>query len=134
MNDIKVIKWTFADDPQYPESDYKDAELDRCYETAIVECLREHGYKFDGVVHQRSRFGTPVMSDGVKYTCTLRQWGSLMAEARENEGFWAYTEWAWSNPIEFDRVLPDPYDWYDNEEDLVAQELRWKQSLSKKIR
>ena len=57
-----------------------------------------------------------------------------MAEALENEGFWAYTEWAWSNPKEFDRVLPDPYDWYDNEEDLVAQELRWKQSLSKKIR
>ena len=107
----RVIKWTHWENPEYPEVDCKTEEESREYESAIIESIREHGYRFFGESHQRHPYGVPVFDDGTRYETTFRHWGRLMAEALGIEGEYAYVIWAFRAPSDEKEVFPDPKDW-----------------------
>ena len=55
------------------------------------------------------------MSDGVRYTCSFRHWGDIMARALGIEGDFAYVEWAFGWKNEEEPVFPKPEDWGETE-------------------
>lgn len=126
MNNLTVIKWTFWDDPAYDEAEWTDDATDRSRDLAVVEALKEHGYRFNGTDHQHYRFGTPVLSDGRKYTVSMRHWGSLIAAALGDFDSFGYAAWAWTYSKDEKIVYPQPSDWEESEESLQAQKERWK--------
>lgn len=108
----KVVKWTHWEDSRYPEVKWIGNWDDmRAYEMAIIEAIREHGYRMKGESHQRHPYGVPVFDDGTRYETTFRRWGSLMAEALGIEGEHAYVTWAFCVPPNETEVFPDPKDW-----------------------
>ena len=108
----KVVKWTHWDDSRYPEVEWTGNWDDmRVYELAIIEAIREHGYRMKGESHQRHPYGVPVFDDGTRYEVSFRHWGELMAAALGIEGEHAYVTWAFCVPPNEKEVFPDPKDW-----------------------
>lgn len=108
----KVVKWTHWDDSRYPEIKWTGNWDDmRVYELAIIEAIREHGYRMKGESHQRHPYGVPVFDDGTRYEVSFRHWGELMAKALGIEGEHAYVTWAFCVPPNEKEVFPDPKDW-----------------------
>lgn len=99
---FQVIGWTDFQDETYPEHDGESGAVDR----AVVDALREGGYRFDGAAHQYQDSGTPVLSDGTRACYSMRAWGATMADALSvpNDDGMAYM------------------DWYIDEEDLLREE------------
>ena len=122
---LKVVKWTFWGDPEYPEAAWTNETEDRLYEEAVVRAVKEHGYRFTGTEHQRAEYGTPVLNDGKQYNVSMRHWGRIMAEVLGLTGEYDYAIWAWWGSDEQGSIMPDPTEW--GEEDLETHTERWQQ-------
>ena len=125
---IRVIGWTY-----YSDSDYPDMEITNGKHHAVIDEIRKHQYLFSGFSHEE-RFGcTPVFNDGSKGSWSQRGWGSLMAEAYEEEGMYAYSAYTYElnnevYPKDYvdNSLIEDPNSLYeeyeiiiDNEEDFL---------------
>ena len=75
----KVIGWINYDDETYPEM--PDGSWDELCEVtkAVVENIKENKYRFGGIYHQVGAAGVPVLNNGMKYICSARFWGDIMA-------------------------------------------------------
>ena len=121
----RVIRWTFFEDELYPETEWPISDKEeRDYEQAVIQAIRDNGYRITGFAHQGDRFCTPVFDDGKRYCCTFRQWGGLMAEALGLGGEYAYARWAWAAPEK--EKHPDQRDWNEDPGVLSAQAARWE--------
>lgn len=113
---MKIVGWTWAEDPQYkemfPPGEGTFEEFDAAREIVIKE-LRDKGYKFTGYYHQGGDFGVPVFDTGEKLVCSYRTWGGIMADAYpeevDNSDGFGYTEWAWITDREM--ILPSEDDY-----------------------
>ena len=104
INKLKVTGWTNYDDERYENirdniSDYKEVkELKKI----VADDIKEKGYKFSGFNHQYHSHGTPILNEKYKFTCSMREWGDIMAIAynpKYNEDDMAYVLWAWNPPV-----------------------------------
>lgn len=73
---------------------------DDCYK-AVVECIRENGYHFNGNDHQNAPWGCPIIDNKYIVCLSMRSWGGIMAEAYpdeiDNSDGYGYVKWAWSD-------------------------------------
>lgn len=104
---LEVIGWTHWDNKKYP-----DSRGGKAAERAVINAIREGGYRFGGDTHQQSRSGVPVFNDGTKAKWSMRGWGEIMAKALEldDSSGMAHTSWYMSllhKPEEI--VLPKAY-------------------------
>jgi len=112
MNEkLEVVKWTFWQDKRY-----KERILDPEHLEAILENMRQHGYRLNGYHHQQYEYGVPVFNDGTKYNVSMRTWGDVMAKLLGIEGEMSYLTWAWTVPEDSNPVLPRPEEWGEKEE------------------
>ena len=111
---MQVIRWTYWSDETYPDAE-PDEEMEKVYEEAIVQAIREHGYRFSGPAHQHHPYTVPVMSDGVRYACGFRRWGMIMAKALNIPGDHAYLVWAFDMSEGQEPKYPKPEDWGETE-------------------
>lgn len=90
----KVIGWTNYDNEKYPCFDGSNDEYAAAY-SAVVDEIREKGYRFSGDYHQWGESGSPVLNDGTLFILSMRGWGALMSEAVEpdNSDSMAYMNW-----------------------------------------
>lgn len=99
----EVIGWTSYDDPDYATFEEKSPEEYLAARLAVIEDVRQKGYSFGGDSHQNVAFCTPVLNDGRKFCCSMREWGALMAEAlREPKDDISYMIWYMDIEIEYD--------------------------------
>ena len=84
MSDIKVIGWT-SFDSKFPSKNYDVVELEDVI-SAILDEIAENNYIFSGEEHQYGMTGVPVLSDGTGFRCSMRCWGSLMAQVYDGPG------------------------------------------------
>lgn len=90
MNIYKVIGWTDWSSQEYPEH-----KVSIAVDLAVIECIRNNGYRFGGDSHQYREGCCPVLNDGTKACYSLRGWGSIMSSALnidDSDGY-AYMEW-----------------------------------------
>ncbi len=88
---LEVIGWTYDTNRRYPlHSGHSGAVL-----RAVVNALREGGYKFGGNSHEDAMTGTPVLNDGTRVCYSWRGWGGVMAKALNlrNEDGYSYMSW-----------------------------------------
>lgn len=91
---FQVIGWTYYED-DYPVHQGDEESVIR----AVIEAIREGGFKFGGNSHDSALSGVPVLNDGTMACFSWRTWGGIMAEALElpNENGMAYTVWYMDN-------------------------------------
>ena len=117
---MKIIKWVKGFDDSgkgnprllYPDlwasCENKPSEererLMREAENAVIDCIRRNGFKFGGSYHQYGDFGMPMFEDGTVYLCSMRHWGSIMAEAWnvEDKRGYGYVMFAWEGDMSDD--------------------------------
>ncbi len=87
---------------------------------AVVEAVRKGNYHFTGEYHQAGDYGCPVINGEFIYCASMREWGSIMADAYPDEDYslqdgdgrtgYRYCKWAWRN--DEPKVYPkhDAYD------------------------
>ena len=121
---MKIVRWTFWKDPEYPEADWDPNDENNPYVLSIIDAIRNPGCRFDGYGHQYNRYGVLVFDDGKQYAASMREWGYIMAKALGIEGDDAYLIWAWDPPEEEQLVFPDPSEWNEIPEESAKQEER----------
>lgn len=104
---MKVTGWT-----DWYVSTYEEVPNDLFCEAkeAVIDEMRERGYKFSGVYHQNGEFGTPIIDGQYLFLCSQRTWGDIMAKAypdeiNDSDGR-GYVVWAWNKPDGADMVVP----------------------------
>ena len=99
---MKVTGWTDyeSDLPKLPDELYHEAEK------AVIDILRKKGYRFSGYDHQSYRYGTPIIDNRYKFTCSCKEWGGIMAEASGSKEWRDYLLWAWS-VVDGETIMPD---------------------------
>jgi len=98
---MKVTGWTYWSDEHFKNIDDVSDEIFGDIENAVIEEVRNKGYKFNGGAHQSNYDKcTPVIDNTYKYCVSMRRWGSVMQKAYNlpNEDGLGYVVWAWSNP------------------------------------
>ena len=100
---LKVLGWVW-----YEDSCYDGGEVDWAAYNAIVDDVKEHGYRFTGYHHQESFDCAPVLNDGKIRRFSQRSWGGLMATVEGLKGKYAYSVYAFSSPFneDDDFVMP----------------------------
>lgn len=90
----KVIGWTDYDNEKYPDFDEYGGDYGSAH-SAVIDEIREKGYRFSGDYHQYGESGCPVLNDGTRFILSMRGWGALMSEAVEpdNSDSMAYMNW-----------------------------------------
>ena len=90
----QVIGWTNYDNRKYPAFNGRIEEYVAA-RNAIIDELREKGFRFSGDYHQYGDSGCPILNDGTCFTVSSREWGAIMAEALyvDNSDGFAYMEW-----------------------------------------
>lgn len=83
----EVIGWTYYEDYRF-----KDKPMTFASRHAIIDEIKEHGYRFSGYEHQESPYGCPVLNDGTRVLCSQRGFAGIMAEAY-GEGAGAYARY-----------------------------------------
>ena len=114
---MKIIKWVKGVDDsnkgkprllyhEFWEScmnkpDEECKRLMREAENAVIDCIRRNGFKFGGSYHQYGDFGMPMFEDGTVFFCSMRHWGSIMAEAWnvEDKRGYGYVKFAWEDSM-----------------------------------
>ncbi len=107
---FEVIGWTYYENRAYPEHKGDHGAVNR----AVIQAIREGGYRFGGNSHEDAMTGVPVLNDGTKACYSWRGWGMIMALALElkNEKGYAYMQWYMDTMDELlggprrERVLP----------------------------
>lgn len=91
---FQVIGWTYYED-DYPVHEGDEESVIR----AVIEAIREGGFKFGGNSHDSALSGVPVLNDGTMACFSWRTWGGIMAEALRlpNNNGMAYTVWYMDN-------------------------------------
>ena len=99
---MKVTGWTDyeSDLPKLPDELYHEAEK------AVIDVLKNKGYRFSGYDHQSHRYGTPIIDNRYKFTCSCKERGGIMATASRSEKWRDYLLWTWS-VVEGETILPD---------------------------
>ena len=94
---MKVTDWTDWDNEKYEELPNK---MSKEAFDAVVDEVREKGYKFSGYTHQQNRLGCPILDNKYRYNVSCRMWGDIMAHAyglyKDEEDDMAYVYWAWT--------------------------------------
>ena len=111
---MKIVGWTYYDNPQYremyPIGESSTAEQEEEIRNIIAKEIRDKGYKFTGYYHQGGECGVPIFDNGMTYTCTFRTWGSIMAMAYpdeiDNSDGLGYCDWAWTVPCGQEMIVP----------------------------
>ena len=99
---MKVVKWDHfnynwekdgvAKQPEVWDTKHSYREMTN----AIIDSIKEHGYKFDGSYHQYGKMGCPVLDDGSYCTFSMRGWGEIMYDAWDDDGDgMGYCKYAW---------------------------------------
>lgn len=99
---MKVVKWDHFDYDWEKKGVEKQPEIwdkkhsNRDVENAIIDSIKENGYKFDGTYHQYGKMGCPVLDDGSYCTFSMRSWGDIMYSAWDDDGDgMGYCKYAW---------------------------------------
>lgn len=95
------------------EDYYKDNKemesLEQEIRDVVIEDIRNNGYHFFGEHHQNHEYGTPIIDDKYIYCVSMRDWGSIMADAYPDEDYdgygLQYCKWAWYNPELRDSIM-----------------------------
>lgn len=107
---MKVTRWDHFDYNWEKEKKEKQPEIwdapeyrnkYREIENAIIDSIKENGYKFDGTYHQYGKMGCPVIDDKYYCTFTMRGWGDIMYSACDDDGEpMGYCKYAWAYDAE----------------------------------
>ena len=109
MGLMKVTGWTYWDNDRYLfVEDMTDTEFEEATQ-AVVDEMREKGYKFHGVRHQHDDYCCPIIDNKWVYCVSMRSWGAIMQKAYDlpNEDGLGYVAWAWTNPNGETEILPE---------------------------
>ena len=79
--ELQVIGWKSCRDKNYNSIDYTNDEIYRSAKKAVVEDIRKNGYSFGGDSHLYRRGCAPVFNNGKILRCSMREWGTIMADA-----------------------------------------------------
>ena len=109
---MKLIGFTTWSDDRYQE--IEDQIEEEQAEEVTIKYMKEHGYRFTGIYHQKGDFGTPYFDTDQKLCLSFRGWGALMAkvldlpeEVNNDLGLdMSYCYWAWYADNN-ECVLPD---------------------------
>ena len=117
---LKVIGWVW-----YEDTTYGGGEVDYAAYNAILDDVKEHGYRFTGFHHQEMFDCVPVLNDGKMRRFSQRSWGGLMAAAEGLKGRYAYSVYAFYSPFNENDDFVTPKD-CDVDESLIRtpEELR----------
>ena len=112
---MKVTGWTDWENDKYETMpsfyiEGKNITAEQFEEAwnAVVEEIKNKGYKFSGTYHQNGDFGCPVIDDEYVFCVSMRNWGQVMVEAHnipDEDGF-AYCRWAWTTPDGEEMIVP----------------------------
>lgn len=105
---MKVTRWIdwqsdkYIDDNELSLGEYEEARQ------AVINNIKEKGYKLCGQYHQNGDYGCPVIDDKYIFRVSMRCWGRIMAEALDlpDKDGMGYCEWAWSPPAGENQILP----------------------------
>ena len=92
----KVTGWTHWNDEKFEEPSTSNEWVS--FRKAVIQEIKNKGYKFSGYYHQQGDFGVPVIDDKYALEFSMRTWGKIMAEALGHCGDMDYVEWAWDAP------------------------------------
>lgn len=95
-----VVGWTWWNDPDYIDAPLTDEVVD-----AVAQEINKHGYCFGGDAHQNHSGCVPVLNTGQAVRCSMRVWGSIMAQAYLDNSFSLdYMGWYSNNCIQDDAI------------------------------
>ncbi len=88
---LKVIGWTYYDDPNYIYF-----ETTWATQNAVLEDVIKNGYLFTGYHHQEYDHCCPVLNNGKKIIFSQRGFGGLMAMAQNRHKTYDYSLYAYT--------------------------------------
>jgi len=102
---LKVIGWVCYDAFWFETAEGNEEEIG-----AVVEEIRQKGYKFGGDDHENMPNCCPLLSNGKAVRKSWRGWGAVMARAwdlRNEEGEYNYILWYMGEYGPEKRVMPE---------------------------
>lgn len=104
---LKVIGWTYYDDPNY-----EYFETTWATHNAVLQDVINNGYEFTGYHHQEYDYCCPVLNNGKKIIFSQRGFGGLMAKAHGFNKTYDYSIFAYpvnpnSKEYKFPKVSPN---------------------------
>ena len=111
---LKVIGWTYYDDPSY-----EYFETTWATQNAVLKDIIENGYEFTGYHHQERDYCCPVLNNGKKIIFSQRGFGGVMAQAHGLNGLYDYSTYAYPvnyNSSDYNFPTTDP------DESLIVDE------------
>lgn len=105
---LKIVGWTCYDDH------FEEAENTKEEYKALIENIRQNGYKFSGDEHEYKDNCSPVLSNGKIMHFSWRGWGKVMADAYNLDGDYAYSLWYMSDVAPQKPVYPKKYIDFDS--------------------
>ena len=97
---MRVINWTSLNNREFAKIGLSDIG-GHDIANAVIDEMKRNGYRFSGTYHQYGKYGAPVIdcypviAHPVILSCSMREWGRIMAKVMnlDESDALAYTNW-----------------------------------------